>query len=570
MNDYFVNPYTFIPVNNGVKKPIEVWTDGELLTGKISCTLRTRTQIAVCDEGSQEREKEFFSIDGKRPVIPGSALRGVVRSIFEALTDSCLSSVNAEDDDYFSSRMNKNRPGLLALENGKYVLYEARRYADNSKQWILDEDKTGDEVIFEPYEARGRGGAALHYINCIGDKEYCFNTGYIHKVDSFSKGKNHNSVFEKSSRTPVSVPDAAIERLRVNLDRYSPNNEQRKKDFQAAFDKLLSGKLKYLPVWYILENGNYYFAPSQMSRSIYFNKPIDLLKKQDLDKCASRTNICEACALFGIVSDRDESFAVPSRVRFADAECLTENPLDKIYRLPILANPRLSSFEFYLSNPNNSFGADDKETRIAGRKYYWHNNKANISADAQNKKNNKMDNSVRLVKAGTEFRFEVFFDRITENALRRLVFAINLGENNIDGKQCHKIGHGKPIGLGSVKIVADHITVRNFSGGSYIESDRTDIAADPVNKSLFSGANVANVLKVTDFEAVKDGDLIGYPSTANSTDIFKWFAENRKSFNKGKPKYAQKLPRLGKDPRLSKKAPNTSNQGRNDRSGYVR
>ncbi len=137
----FINPYTFIPVNDGKKQEYSSFFMDSLLSGKITCTLRTKTQIAVCDDTDEPRKKEFFKIDGETPVIPGSELRGVIRSIYEALTDSCLSSVNAEDDDYFSSRMNKTKPGLLVRENGQYFLYEARRYADKSKKLIKAEKK---------------------------------------------------------------------------------------------------------------------------------------------------------------------------------------------------------------------------------------------------------------------------------------------------------------------------------------------------------------------------------------------------------------------------------------------
>lgn len=547
MSNEFINPYTFIPVNDGKKQEYGSRFEGGLLSGKISCTLRTKTQIAVCDDTNEPGTKEFFSIDGKTPVIPGSEIRGVIRSIYEALTDSCLSSVNAENDDYFSSRMNKTKPGLLVKENGRYVLYEAKRYADNSKEWIIEDDKTGDEVIFEPYEKEGRKGAKLSYIKCIGDEEYCFNKGYIHKVDSFSNGKNHNSVFEKiEGRKPIPISEEAINRLKINLERYEPKLDGIKDDYKNAL-KNMEEKSAYLPIWYVSENKNYYFAPSQMSRSIYFKKPIDLLIEQNLHKCESKNEICEACSVFGIVNG--DGFAVPSRLRFSDAvfdkNSRKDDPLDKIYRLPVLAQPRISSFEFYLSNPNQSnpnksFGADDDGTRVAGRKYYWHNNKKRISSDSTVGKDN-MVSRVRLLKEGTEFKFEIFFDKITEEMLRKLVFAVNLGENDLNGKQCHKLGYGKPIGLGSVKIIADKITVRGFSNGIYSETDMTSIVGDAGNSGLFNNNNVRNVLRVTDFNAV-DGALISYPFTNKSTDIFDWFSENRDSFGPGKPSYKQTLP----------------------------
>lgn len=570
MSEHFVNPYTFIPVNDGKKRDYQGYWDAPLLSGKISCRLLTKTQISVCDFGKDERTHEFFSIDGKNPIIPGSSIRGVIRSIYEALTDSCLSSVNAEDDDYFSSRMNKNKTGLLVRENGEYVLYAAERSKDDDTEyepWIPKDKRTGDKVRFDSYSKDSRRGGTIHYIDGVNNEDGNEFEGYVHRVDYLEtsrKGQRlHNfcSIFRKLNKVAIIDPKY-IERFAVNIKRYEPKTlPERAEEYQKAFDRMCANDGVYLPCWYIQENGHFYFAPSQMSRSIYANKPIDLLKLQNLDKCSLRSNICEACSLFGMVSDSGENVA--GRVRFGDAECVSPDPLDGIFRLPILAQPRLSSFEFYLTNPNDSYGADDRQTRISGRKYYWHNNKANITKDSENKAGNNMDASVRLVKKGKEFCFEVFFDRITEQMLKRLLFALTLGENEIDGTKCHKLGHGKPVGLGSVKIVAERVLVRSFANGVYSETDRTDLVSEGLREAFSSQRNVDSILKVTDFNAIRDGSMISYPTTCASTDIFKWFAENRGAFSNGKPSYKQKLPRLGADPGLLKNS--AKNNGTNRR-----
>lgn len=556
MSDQFVNPYTFVPVRNGQKRSYNSYWDGQLISGKISCRLKTRTQISICDYGSDERSHDFYSINGT-PVIPGSSIRGVIRSVYEALTDSCFSSVNADDKDYFSSRMNKTTPGLLVREGGRYVLYRAERSKDDDadtqyEPWITDNLKTGDKVRFDRYKKSEKHGT-IYYVDGVNNDDGNEYEGYVHRVDHFEQKGTHNfnSIFRKLDRVGT-IDEAYIERFGVNLKCYEPKNVNCANDYKEAFERMKNKDGVYLPCWYAAENGHYYFAPSQMSRSIYYNKPIDLLAKQNLDRCISRENICEACALFGMVSgeesgEENSGVAVPARVRFGDADCVSKDPLEmngQLFTLPILAAPRLSSFEFYLINKNSSYGADDKDTRISGRKFYWHNNKANITGNSENKPGNKMDSSVQLVKKGVEFTFDVYFDNITEPMLKKLLFAITLGDNTPDGAHCHKIGHGKPIGLGSVKIIAEKVHVRTFSGGIYTENvtDGSEITMDDLGSSL--AFNKASILKVTDFNAVADGSMIHYPVTNTCNDIFKWFAENRSSFASGKPGYAQKLPCL--------------------------
>ena len=69
MSGRFINPYTFVPVNNGEKKEYDKYFKDELLSGKISCTLKARTQLAVCDKIT-EKDFDFFKVEGKA-VIPG-------------------------------------------------------------------------------------------------------------------------------------------------------------------------------------------------------------------------------------------------------------------------------------------------------------------------------------------------------------------------------------------------------------------------------------------------------------------------------------------------------------------
>ena len=448
MSGRFINPYTFVPVNNGEKNVYDDYFKDELLSGKISCTLKARTQLAVCDKIT-EKDFDFFKVEGKA-VIPGSSLRGTIRSVFEALTDSCFSSANAENDDYFSSRLNKQFPGIIEFDGENYILYDAVRYKDNYNNQLNDY-KTGDEVNFSEMS---RGNIKYFKLN-VGIKK-----GYVLKVDRFkskNKGKqteNKDSVFEKKTKRTV-IDKKCIELLKLNLEKYETKDENISKNYKEQFDKMKAGN-GVLPVWYYKERQNYYLAPSQMSRAFFFTQPVDMLKRSNLDVCSEKEKVCEACALFGIVGRTGSEFARASRIRFSDAVCEDKNCFDKKFIMPISGTPRISSFEFYLKSDLDQFHADDKGVTIAGRKFYWHHKGYVMNKDSVNKEGNNMDYKAELVKSGSEFTFDVYFDEITENELKKLLFTLNLGENSLDSDKCHKIGHGKPIGLGSAKI---HITL---------------------------------------------------------------------------------------------------------------
>ena len=570
--DGFINPYTFIPVNEGRKQDYADYFKKPLLSGKICCTLTTRTQIAICDKIS-DRDFDFFKVDGKATIM-GSSLRGTIRSIYEALTDSCLSSTNAEDEDYFSSRLNKEAPGLIEYIPDKgYILHLAKRFKDENNTQLKNY-KTGDVVGFSDYSKKGRAGTIL-YFNL---KENATRKGYVHKVDRFHSrmgGKpveNKDSIFEKTGQT-IPLSEKSIRLLEENIFntiknelRYATKDKQIAKNYLAQFRKMQKGEA-LLPVWYYKKGQNYYFAPSQMSRTVFYRQPVDFLKEINLNPCNTAESICEACALFGIVrqgENKSGSFAKASRIRFSDAVCEDTDCFDKKFTLPILASPRLSSFEFYLKSKNDLYCADDKGVSIAGRKYYWHHNDdpRKIKSDAKNKEGNNMDARVQLVKPESVFQFEVYFDRIPENALKKLLFALTLGENSADSNYCHKVGHGKPIGLGSAKITVDSVKTRTFSDGIYQENEYSWNAKE-LRNVFENQQNVDNVLKVTNFNAVNGKD-IQYPTTnPNGGDIFKWFAQNREVLRSiGQPmKYYSKLPSLNDKSQYLPFNPNKRNSG---------
>ena len=164
----FITPYNFIPLGKPAHDKKLPWQKEEggddrertgRLTGRIDYTLTTLTPLFIPNtsndrvfsgsdadlEGSTEERPvyhksfEFFSytnFEGQRdldkaagtpgyiPVIPGTEIRGAVRSAYEALTDSCLSAIDLgavlskRTPEYFT-------PGILEWDSdGKgWILY---------------------------------------------------------------------------------------------------------------------------------------------------------------------------------------------------------------------------------------------------------------------------------------------------------------------------------------------------------------------------------------------------------------------------------------------------------------
>lgn len=104
MADYPPNPYDFVPLEN-VEPPRGAWHNAgigldrllpERYTGRLACVLHPETPIFIHGEGQQQQQSRRFFRLGGRPGVPASSLKGAIRSTFEIVSDSCLSSLSDE------------------------------------------------------------------------------------------------------------------------------------------------------------------------------------------------------------------------------------------------------------------------------------------------------------------------------------------------------------------------------------------------------------------------------------------------------------------------------------------
>ena len=168
--------------------------------------------------------------------------------------------INDKDDDYFSSRQNKQKPALLAFENGEYVLYEAERIritlglssaeserARRDKRFHQDKVKEQERQILgfkiggmihydenrvnHKDRANDGGSIKTEFVSCsYGDGFAC---GYYMKADLMITGQerssnithNNPSIFVKKDRL-CKIDDKAVNLLKLNIDAYTPKESQ--------------------------------------------------------------------------------------------------------------------------------------------------------------------------------------------------------------------------------------------------------------------------------------------------------------------------------------------------------
>lgn len=659
----FVNPYQFVPVDFEETPNRESSSNEELVTGYIDCTLYPVGDIFIPNtsndkvfggkttiDGGYHQEYDFYSYDDLsdkvnpepplQPIIPASSIRGVIRSMYESLTNSCLSVLS---DKPLSSRgipyrhkEVQKQPGLIKKENGEYVLYQAERYAlrienyDNDsvntnnqrytiqshcnqqnsciKKLKVDDKNSRETKYYENGEVVSfKSKNKNNRIVSIADKNYFQDEGYIYLGEMIS-GKKHESVFKPLKKEDKAKPELVAESLnkyKVALTDYYRNEGINKslqplnkteelmavdQDNQAihyGYADLNPEKFnwhddsKAYPIWYEIIGDKLYFSPAMFGRNMYFNTERKLFG--EYQPCTDSSCLCPACKIFGFVSETGSDQAKSSHLSFTDAKLKSESKAEFREKVTLkeLSGPKTSSLEFYThptgdwdmnwrqdnlnfesyiwnydwltsystendkdetKKPENQlFSIDQNSIEPRGRKYYWHdlnalkyrdNNQTirNISVrplsgccvDIDGQQNATVVNVEKLNAKESpivnviinQFEFKVYFEDITKDELSALALSLGLGSKK--PRYSHKMGHGKPLGLGSTKIVVDDVKIRKFS----IEEDS--------NQTSTINYKIESVLKSDDYpnlENFSNHIFYNYPESAS-------YAEQEKHYDK--------------------------------------
>lgn len=601
----FVNPYHFITTNDKCDRGKEKGGK-EKLTGYIDFKIETKTPLFIPNMNKEKKEKvnnenkeiehsylEFFTYakedsrdDYKNiePIIPGSSIRGMIRNIYETLTDSCLSVID-EDSILYKRTNDHYSHGLLKRnKDGKISLYEAKDAIIQSKT-LAGKYKEGQKVTFDVFSKKGRKKVKnlSEYDSSQKDKK----VGYILNGEvgplMGKKTKKYSCIFYLESEENLkSLKDdikseGLLDRFKYILKSYSDekinknlkdNKRPHKgyKEYSEEFEKFLKGKgEEYFPVYYSkiefyngkrTNNDNnpiYYLSPACVTKEVYQNTISNLLQENgDYNPCKDDKNLCKACRLFGMVGENEDknvqAHSKSSLIRIEDGVLASHNEkLEDLYlgekTLRELSSPKLSSTEFYLQKP---IGADfwtydyyvkngkiyEDFPKISGRKYYWHHPKVNFP-DCEKTERNR---TVNPIKEGIIFKSRLYFENISEKQLKQLIWICNISS---DGNLGYKLGMGKPIGLGSVKLTIDNVKIRSFIKdnklGYYLEDyqsnykyNYSDLGFDERIKDSFE--------IICNFNSLKEISICYPVSKGQSPDNvekgYEWFSYNR--FKKGK------------------------------------
>ena len=513
------------------------------LSGQIKCQLETITPLFISDaeevvekkkigEKKKHYQYRFFRLNGEKAV-PASSLRGVVRSVFEAATNSSFSHFGGEQLSYrlpsgevqklVPARVEKiekdgvvswhlrllpgsapfapevgQKKGLYAAPARFYAAVKptGRRRQDpippigDPDQWqhgkayygvlrqmkfppswrVLDLCETQEEA-----EKRRAKLASTSYDQLV------VKQGWLCKTNQNSDNKNSERFFyAETNRADVPelipLPVSVCEKYEALIQDYQKRHESDvKKRKQAdklegqdiAYSrfvlnkkeaKLRGGELVYVSLLGRVPNLKIMFiAPVSWPRVAYDHTIAELLPPH-LRRPDSYDLLDPASRVFGWVQGEKEKGAYAGRVNFTHALLKQSGEVVGEKTLAILGSPKPTTTRFYLAQPNGkpsskprddiSVGYDGNNGRnqLRGRKMYRH-----FIPDEKHMTSEEATDQNRSIKdaegAGALFTFSVNFENLAPVELGALLWSLTL-----DGKGYHKLGYGKPLGLGSAKL----------------------------------------------------------------------------------------------------------------------
>ena len=596
----FVNPYNFIPFGEepatGKRTKQEQYRSQETLkSGWIEVSLYTKTPLIIPD-GAHPR---YYDVEEKRYVaypkdyekkflhkeydfikrttdaekeeyyIPGSSIRGMIRNVYEAATDSCVPFLLKDPKSPVSQRVPiyaslQNR-GLLAYEvdaTGKNVwrLYKAavqleqvnvRYYYEKVRRGKRELDKkcyefcrSDGSIITEPTGSYIEEKGAYIQYNVPVNTRQPYHVAFLSKMEL---------LYTWQDDAPYRQLKSILHRDGVKGGQVNPN-EKPGQDLLDKLEEARQGKGNLIPVYYFTvtrktEKGDQiivYFSNSAVGRIAQHRTWSDVM---DEHGPCRETELCPACLLFGNMT---KEHGLKSRLRVSDAfpcKPLTREDLESV-TLDVLGEPRTSAFEFYLDRPDyegqpaslwnfDFFGVSGKDDNgntytnyydlphamPRGRKMYWHG-----QPTASDRKT-RINATVSAVRENQKFMFRIYYDEITEGQLKDLIWTITLGDNCEESNRQHKLGHAKPLGYGSVKLTVDHIVERTIQYEEQrgvrvaLQERKAERRPQPAHIRLDS-VPVQSILKITDADVTKEM-LVRYPEKEGGK-IYEWFRNNRK------------------------------------------
>ena len=436
-------------------------TEQGTLSGYIELHCRTMTPVFI---GTGDKEGAFFAPTGK-PILPGSTLRGMVKNIFKIVT--CGAMRTDKDSADIVDRALYYRSFTIpsykkAMVRSKRVGGHPQSYTQ-AKAGFLIHDKWENQyyICHAEFHWKDDSGLVGKREKVILWDEYKERGGELACFTGPMKGKTHYTVHyapDWGRRSPVSEETIARYKGDLTRDEALDLFKLAKRGEAAAHFTGDDACDFVVPCFYKEKEGAVdYFGFGQYYRIPY---PYTIGDGGHLPRAMEKASavVDYADAIFG----RKELWG--SRLAFEDAVLKEDKGFEAAHYSKTLGEPKPTSYQLYLEQKGEKADRDwgTENAVIRGYKLYWHQ-AANFPwrKDEADAKDN-VDRKIRPLKAGSVFEGRIRFKNLSEVELGALLKVFSLAAK--DRELCFKIGQGKGIGLGSIRIDAHLILVDEVHG----------------------------------------------------------------------------------------------------------
>ena len=456
-------PYNFVPINHEVYIPswgkqisMDVpFSDGE--DGLIEVELQNNTPLFIRNGvGASACDKEEYSAHitlpngEKRYFLPGSSLKGMLRSVMEILAFARLKE-DSYNDDFFGFRRfgGKNDPlqteYVKQMNEGVYCGW--LRYDYKRDEYLLDDcgifDSNTCRISIEtlrevcPLYKNVEDMNALDKNDVLGypdiDGRRLVCTGKM-------KSKKHEYLFDEVKNKDIHVDSDVIVKFKTV---YKPS------DYKDNLYKKLN-KGERIAVFFKKDNHG---KVSVIGLTRNFRYPY----KYRISDCIVQPNVGDGPDLvdciFGYVNKDD---ALKGRVHVGNAfanETVIEDNIVK----GVLGQPSASYYPLYLRQVNEGkYTTYNDEAEMAGRKRY-RVHAPNALTDLKGNGNENVMTEMKPLPAGTTFKLLISVHNLRSIEVGALLSALTF--HGTEGP-CHNIGQGKSFGFGSLRI--KKLELKNF------------------------------------------------------------------------------------------------------------
>ncbi|UUO15802.1 TIGR03986 family type III CRISPR-associated RAMP protein [Dolichospermum heterosporum] len=515
-------PYNFVelPSENKLvtaqKLPNSNCYDKERYTGYIECTLVTETPLYIrsglipddfknfgdlsCNHQEleqvtseeQKRWTDFFNNPANnRPIIPGSSIRGMLRTIMEIVTYSKFHQVSGNQKLFFRAvaapkldplteeynkklldqEKNQVKAGYLQQQKeGSWRIYIAQDIEKHPFIWIKESLIPDDiELIklnktdYKPQYLEVKFDEITHYKTRYLAKQISKDNpnhkyrGYLVTSGNMIEGnkgdkspRQYHCLIGGKTNDYIEIDHGAVEDYLAGLT-----------EFQKKYFDENSGILKNdYPVFFIEPRQNEkvtlfghspnfrvpYTPPSNNGRAASVTDFIPSRLKS-----AENSDIDMTEAIFGWVNKKSQDQARAGRIFITDAivdDAISEdeiwcqqNPNARITP-PILATPKPTTFQHYLvqtdidgkrENLNHYGSVPNQDTVIRGYKLYWHQKDVSSSSIRESNEEEisnkpKQYTKIRPINSKVSFHFKIYFDNLTDEELGALLWILDLAK----------------------------------------------------------------------------------------------------------------------------------------------